>query len=377
MSTSFSSSDPGRDAGPSEAVQAVLAAQARISPGTRDLERWVAWAVGVHSAWLGLAVFPGAPVFWVFALYAALIGKWAEACPASQQAEMGLRAVALMTGAYWLQGHAAPWPGAVGPFVAWLALVALFYAFLLRPAWAVGVAAVAALEVVGAAGEALPAGALGQAVLSFACFAPLAIKFGASMRRADDMLEVHHIDASTGLHNEAGLLAHGDAALTAARPKGRPVTLAMFDCADLAEVRLIYGAQVARRVRAHWVSRLLRLAAGDAVAARTGPVEFTVVLPGMARSQALAAIHRVLGSPARIEFDAGGSEIVVVPGLLVRTVDPSVASIGEVSEAMRGELAAMGETERRRQGFLQRERERHSNPMPMAERPVTAGLAAN
>lgn len=365
----------------SSAVQRAAAPNAWISHSVRHLERWVAWSIAVYTAWLAIFSFPGVPAVWLLVLYAGLVGKWAEARPARHQSEMAWRGIALIAGAYVLHTQtSAEVGGPGGPFFFWLSITCLYYAFMLKPAWAAGVVAVAVLEfAVGSlqAPEPAPAADL-MAQGGFLAIFPLllAMKFGAVMRRPDEMLENGRMDSSTALYNLAGFAAHGDELLEACKREGRPLTVAVFDCADLLEVRTIYGSRIARKLMARIVRKLSALCVDRGLAARTGPAEFTVVLPGMGREKALAAIQRVLGNPTRIELDAGDSEIVLVPGFLVETAGSDTVSVEELHGELRLELARLQEHEQRRHHHMQRERERHSRPMGIASLPASGALPA-
>jgi GGDEF domain-containing protein len=345
-----------------------------ISHSLRHLERWVAWSIAVYTAWLAIFAFPGVPGVWLLVLYAGLIGKWAEARPARHQSEMCWRGLALIAGAYVLHTQTAGDVGGPGGvFFFWLSITCLYYAFILKPAWSAGLIAFALLEfTVGSLQAPTPAPVadlLAQA--GFLCIFPLllAMKFGAAMRRSDEALESGRIDSGTALYNHAGFVAHGDDMLAACRRDGRPLTLAVFDCSDLLEVRSIYGSRIARKLMARIVDKLTALTRDCGLAARTGPAEFTVVLPGLAREKALAAIQRLLGNPMRIELDAGDSEIVLVPGFLVETAGSDTVLVEELHAELRRELAQIEEHEQRRHHRMQRERERHSRPMGIAALP--------
>ena len=345
-----------------------------ISHSLRHLERWVAWSIAVYTAWLAIFAFPGVPGIWVLVLYAGLIGKWAEARPARHQSDMAWRGIALIAGAYVLHTQiSAEVGGPGGLFFFWLTITCLYYAFMLKPAWGTGLVAIAVLEFAVSSLQAAnpaPAGEL-LAQGGFLCIFPLllAMKFGAVMRRPDEALENGRIDSSTALYNMAGFAAHGDEMLAACKRDGRPVSVAVFDCADLLEVRTIYGSRIARKLLARIVRKLTALCADRGLAARTGPAEFTVVLPGLNHERTLAAIQRVLGNPMRIELDAGDSEIVLVPGFLIETAGSDTVSVQELHGELRRELAHLQEQEARRHHQMQRERERHSRPMSITALP--------
>jgi GGDEF domain-containing protein len=169
-------------------------------------------------------------------------------------------------------------------------------------------------------------------------------------------------DRSTGLYNRSGLLAAANEA--AQRVGGKPLSMVVIEFADLQEVYQIYGNVIARKVVARIIRRLRALAGSRGFAGRTGPVQFTVALPATTQDKAIRQIRRVLGKPARVEFDAGDSEIVLVPDLLVDTAEAGT-SAQELYRDMYRELARIQKHEMRRLNWLTHERERHSRPMSL------------
>ena len=333
------------------------AANAWISHNVRHLERWVAWSIAVYTAWVTLVSFPDEPSAWVLVLYAGLIGQWAEARVARQQWEMAGRGLALVGGAYVLQTYLTARVGDTGDlFLFWLSITCFCYAFMLKPAWG---AAVVAFAVIGFAvgmlqGPETPSASELMGHGGFLVIFPLllAMKFGVVMRRPDETLEKGRIDSSTALYNEAGFAAYGNEMLEDSKRDGLPLSVAVFDCSDLLEVRAIYGNRMARKLADRIVRKLSTLSVDRGLAARTGPAEFSVVLPGMGREKALAAIHRVLGNPLRIEMDAGNSEIVLVPGFLVETAGTDCASVDELHSELHRELARQQASEQRRHHLM-------------------------
>jgi hypothetical protein len=162
------------------------------------------------------------------------------------------------------------------------------------------------------------------------------------------------LDRSTGLYNRSGLFAAANAATQA---RG----------ADLREVHQIYGNAIARQMVERIVRRMRSLAGSRGLAGRTGPTQFTVVLAGATQDKGVRLVQRVLGKPARVEFDAGDSEIVLVPDLLVDTAEPGVP-VQALYREMCGELARIQKNELRRLNWLASERERHSRPMSLPSR---------
>lgn len=348
-----------------------------ISHSVSHLERWVAWSIAVYTAWVTLFSFPDEPAAWSLVLYAGLIGKWATARLARQQWEMAGRGIALVAGAFVLQTHlAAQLDDAHTLFFFWLSITCLCYAFLLKPVWGAIVVAWAVVAFfVGSllAPDAPPLSSL-IAEAGFLVIFPLLLtmKFGCVMRGPDEALENSRIDFSTALYNRAGFAAYGNELLAECGREGQPLSVAVFDCSDLLEVRAIYGNRMARKLANRIVRKLSSLALDRGLAARTGPAEFSVVLPGMGREKAISAIHRVLGNPMRIEMDAGHSEIVLVPAVLVETAGVDTTSVDEIQTELRDELERQQAHEQRRQLHMQRQRERQSKPMGLSPRAATA-----
>jgi GGDEF domain-containing protein len=178
------------------------------------------------------------------------------------------------------------------------------------------------------------------------------------------------VDSHTALPNYDGLRERGDALLETCRRAGKPLAVAVFDCADVLEVRAIYGNDVARQLTRRVVRRLSASVTPGGFAARTGPAEFALVLPGLGRAQALAHIQRVLGKTAQFELDMGGNEIVIAPDYLVESGSSDLASVVELHEELRREISRRQAAEQDRHHRMQRERERHSRPMGLAPMPA-------
>jgi GGDEF domain-containing protein len=172
------------------------------------------------------------------------------------------------------------------------------------------------------------------------------------------------IDAPSGLYNVQGMVRIGSEMLAQCYRDGRPLGIVVLDFTDLPEVRDIYGRDISRKLQGHVVSRMKSLAGARGICARTGRTEFTVLLPGASPQGVQASIQRVLGNPTRIEFDAGDSEIVLVPDLQFESAT-DLESVGELYRCVSSRLAKAQAQELRRQVWLTRERERHSRPMSL------------
>lgn len=182
------------------------------------------------------------------------------------------------------------------------------------------------------------------------------------------------VDSVTGLYNPRGFARRGAELLEQMRRDGRPLSLVVFDFSDLMEVRSIYGREVSRKLLARVVRKMQAVAGSRGLAARTGKTEFSILLPGASRDKAQAIIQRVMGKPSRIEFDAGDSEIVLVPDIMAEAAAPAVETIDELYREVSRNLAQARAYEQRRQHYLTRERERHSRPMGLP--PVFDSLPA-
>jgi diguanylate cyclase (GGDEF)-like protein len=182
------------------------------------------------------------------------------------------------------------------------------------------------------------------------------------------------VDSVTGLYNPRGFSQLGAELLEQARREGKPLSLVVFDFSDLMEVRSIYGREVSRKLLARVVRKMETVAGRRGLAARTGKTEFSILLPGAGRDKSKSIIQRALGKPSRIEFDAGDSEIVLVPDIMAEAAAPAVETVDELYREVFRNLAQARAYEKRRQHYLTRERERHSRPMSLP--PVFDSLPA-
>jgi len=113
------------------------------------------------------------------------------------------------------------------------------------------------------------------------------------------------------------------------------------------------------------VRRLRALAGGRGFAGRTGVAEFTVVLPGLDKDGAQALVDRWLGTPPRLEHDADGHEIVLVPDVAVDMADEDASRLEPLHARMTSRIVRLRREEQLRAAHMKRDRERHSRPMPL------------
>ncbi|HVZ43027.1 MAG TPA: diguanylate cyclase [Ramlibacter sp.] len=204
------------------------------------------------------------------------------------------------------------------------------------------------------------------AALACAAMGLVLLREGTAMQARRDA-GLGRIDPSSGLYNRAGLIRAGEVLLDETRAAGKALAVVVLDFDDLVEVRNIYGRETSRKLLAHVVRRMRAVCGSRGLAARTGAGQFTLVLPGMQPQQARAAVERVLGKPSRIEFDAGDSEIVLVPSILCDCIEEEDAatSVAQLQRSLAARLAEQRDFELRRCQYLQRSRERHSRPMSL------------
>lgn len=176
--------------------------------------------------------------------------------------------------------------------------------------------------------------------------------------------------------NQQAMLNAGNKMLARSRSENQPLSVAVFDLDDLPELESVFGAAVAREVMTQVALRLQGMAGTRGLAIRTDATVFTVLMPGLGRDRAQQAIERTMGSPCCIELDAGDHEIVLVPDFKLQTLQPDSPALAQVYAQLRHEISAAQHVERRRQRYLQRERESHTRPMdlqaPVERKPTAA-----
>ena len=327
------SSRPGLLAAAIEAPTPATAQARRtddVAFSMRALEPWASWAIAGYTALLAMGA-PQSESLWAFVLYAGLVGKWAELNPARRQPQLFGRALVLLAGAFLLSGPAgADSNSGADAYFVWLAVTTLAYGFMLRPAWGWSVLATAVtIYLLPRIGQSSPeAWAVMLAEIGFLCIATplLAMRFGTAMRRNAQVLDEQLTDGTTGLFNRAGLLLRGDELADAARRDRQPVTLALFDCADLGAIYREQGRVAGHQARTLWIRRLGRLAGGRGMVGRTGPTEFAVLLPGLGAEKAQRLILRELGSLDEVELDS--DDLVLKPQLLLRELERGTSLAG-------------------------------------------------
>ncbi|MDB5941912.1 MAG: regulator protein domain-like protein [Ramlibacter sp.] len=185
----------------------------------------------------------------------------------------------------------------------------------------------------------------------------------AGSRHPEDCGDPSLVDGATSLFNRTGLLIRGADLLAQCRRDGRTLTLAVFDCGDLLELRDVCGGLAGRKAVDRIVRGVRRLAGHGGIAARTGPTQFAVAMP-VNRQRAERDIGRILDEPTRIELDGDDDELVFMPDLIVEVVPPEL-TLRACYVSLSRRLACIQAEQQRRLRHLARERERHCRPMPL------------
>jgi hypothetical protein len=172
--------------------------------------------------------------------------------------------------------------------------------------------------------------------------------------------------------HEAALHQFGDTMIADAHAAGRPLTVLVFEQADLPELHVLFGGEAARTVAARFNQKLQVLAGARGLAIRSDATTWTVLLPGLDKTQAVDAVQRVFGPSLAVDLESEGEEILLVPTMEVRTVAREIAPMRRIYQEMRGRIEGTLGRQRRREEFLRRERERHSRPASAARAPARA-----
>ena len=146
------------------------------------------------------------------------------------------------------------------------------------------------------------------------------------------------------LFSRKALVLTANRMLQRAREDEQPFSIAVLDVSDLPELHNLFGSDMADRIVAEVIRRLRTVAGSKGLAVRTGPTEFTAVLPEREREQALAMLRAAFGAACFIEYDSGGDEIVLLPDFDAAEVSGECVSISDPYEALRQRVMRMQRT---------------------------------
>jgi GGDEF domain-containing protein len=127
------------------------------------------------------------------------------------------------------------------------------------------------------------------------------------------------VNPATGLYSERGLLELGARMLSASHAAKQPLTMVVMHFRALEKLPGRSGATAGEAAKV--IARCcLRLAGVDGLAARTGPSEFTLLMPNTNLKQALAACRLDLGQYPFIALDSRNKSIGLKAGIRATVV---------------------------------------------------------
>jgi hypothetical protein len=140
------------------------------------------------------------------------------------------------------------------------------------------------------------------------------------------------------LVSRTDVIIAGDRLLARTRQKAQPLTIAIVEVADIADVERLFGQGIAESVMVR-LARKLRGAAGPrGLAARTGQTQFCVLLPAFAAEDALATLRTVFGESGCLE-DETRDELVLLPDVKLDAVGPEHSSVEVVYDSLCAAMA--------------------------------------
>jgi GGDEF domain-containing protein len=210
--------------------------------------------------------------------------------------------------------------------------------------------------------------------LFVATFAGLAgiwvVRERASSPAATDGPGVEPTSRKTFPADTSRLVAVGDALLRKARRNDQPLTVAVFDFADLPELQSVSEGQLALTLGSEIARKLQGIAAGKAVVVRTGPTRFAVLLRNFDSARTRQAIAAAFGKGCCLEFEMGNGEMLLVPDWRAQTVRPETVSVEAVYLRLCAELVTGQRHAELRHEYIKRERESHTRPMRLEIAPT-------
>lgn len=333
----------GRAQDPAAPTPAGETSAALVSLRVRRLEPLLGWTLAGYTLWLAILVLPGSVSVWAGALFAACVGGWARAFPARRQVRMFGRGALLVLGAL-VMHSASDAGGPTGVLFFWTVAVSCTYALLLRPRWALLLAALCMAEFILAV-RLHPTGAswqwLAAQAASLLAFPLLAWSVGRELRTADAQLEAALLDRHTHLYNEAGLRQHGQPMLERCRARGVPLTMVMFGAADLNGVQDLLGRAVADRMLRRAVRGMMAALPPDGIGARLSANTLVLLLPDMDEPRATALVHAQLGDPPAITLQHDKRHLRIVLDMIVMRSLPDMPDLDAFTERLSDRLARL------------------------------------
>jgi len=163
----------------------------------------------------------------------------------------------------------------------------------------------------------------------------------------------------------AWMFAAGEKMSLKARRFQQPLSILMLHLHDLPELELAFGPDAAEEVVDEAMTQLMAIAGDKGFAARTAPDMFSLLMPFQAEVM-VKAIQARLGKPCCIDFEFEGQDILLVPEVMVRTVE-ATESVREAYWSLCKDIVDAHCEKHRPQGITRRERQ--SRTVPARRRP--------
>jgi GGDEF domain-containing protein len=160
-----------------------------------------------------------------------------------------------------------------------------------------------------------------------------------SRGRAQVAAEVELPPAS--LVSRTDVIIAGDRLLARLRQRQQPLSLAVVELSDIADVQELFGAAIAESIMGRLAAQLRSLATSRGLVARTGQTQFSLLLPGFEAHEALLALRTAFGETGWLEHE-GRDELVLLPDLQVDAVGPEHSSVEAVYVSLCAAIALIG-----------------------------------
>jgi GGDEF domain-containing protein len=135
--------------------------------------------------------------------------------------------------------------------------------------------------------------------------------------------------AAPPLVGRTEVIVAGDRLLTRTRQKAQPLSLAIVELSDIADVERLFGQDVAEAIMGRLAAMLRALVTSRGLAARTGQTQFSLLLPGVEPQDALLALRTAFGQTGCLEHESH-DELVLLPDVKVDVVGPEHGSVAPV-----------------------------------------------
>jgi GGDEF domain-containing protein len=143
------------------------------------------------------------------------------------------------------------------------------------------------------------------------------------------------------LVSRTDVIIAGDRLLARLRQRQQPLSLAVVELSDIADVQELFGPAVAESIMGRLAAKLRSLATSRGLVARTGQTQFSLLLPGLEAHEALLALRTAFGETGWLEHE-GRDELVLLPDLQVDAVGPEHSSVEAVYVSLCAAIALIG-----------------------------------